>query len=191
MGQISREFSQETDESLCKMARDGSHAAETALIERYQRLVRACARPLFLEGGDSEDLLQEGLLGLLSAVRSYRPEEEASFKTFAEVCIRSRLLSAVRAAGRAKHRPLNTSIPLDSEGVDEAAPLDPEALVIARESFAERLGQMEGRLSGFEKQVLRSYLNGLSYSEIAARTQRSAKSVDNAVQRIRRKLARH
>lgn len=187
MGQISQDFSQESDETLWEKAVAGDVSAEEALIGRYQRLVRACARPLFLAGGDSEDLLQEGLLGLLAAIRSYRPEGEASFKTYAEVCVRSRLFSAVRAAGRAKHRPLNTSVSLEVEGGETP---DPEAVVIDRESRAERMHQLESQLSPFEREVLGCYLGGLSYSEIAARTQRSAKSVDNAVQRIRRKLAR-
>ena len=191
MGQISQDYSQATDEALWAMSAEGDHAAETALIQRYQRLVRTCARPLFLEGGDSEDLLQEGMVGLLSAVRSYRPEGEAAFRTYAEVCIRSRLVSAVRAAGRAKHRPLNTSLPLEDGGVDAPPPPDPEEMVIDRENLAERLGQIENRLSGFERQVLRCYLNGLCYAEIAAYTHRPVKSVDNAVQRIRRKLAKH
>lgn len=188
MGQISPEFSNQPDEVLWQRAAQGDASAEETLIRRYYHLIRSCIRPLFLSGGDSEDLMQEGLLGLLSAIRAYRPEEEAAFKTFAEVCIRSRLLSAVRAAGRAKHRPLNTSLPLEER---EAEPTDPEALIIARESFEERLHQLSTQLSDFERQVLLRYLNGLSYSEIAALTHRSAKSVDNAVQRIRRKLTRH
>lgn len=188
MGQEIPFFSGGTDESLWEKATAGDSGAEEALILRYQRVVRSCARPLFLAGGDSEDLLQEGLLGLLTAIRSYRPEDGALFRTFAEVCIRSRLLSAVRSAHRDKHRPLNTSLPLEEMELEDAP--DPEERLIARENFDERRSELSRQLSPFENEVLGHYLNGLSYREIARVTHKSPKSVDNAVQRIRRKLAR-
>lgn len=189
-----------TDEALCESAASGSRVAEEILVVRYNRLVRMCARPFFLAGGDSEDLIQEGMLGLLSAIRTYQPERSASFRTFAEVCIRTRLISAVRCASSGKHTPLNSYIPFETpsfDGIAEFVPasgfpqVNPEDLLISREELQEHLDTAKDHLSGFEAKVLGYYLEGLSYQEIAAQTDRSAKSVDNAVQRIRRKLAQH
>ena len=190
-----------SDEALCQRAAEGEQPAEEHLILRYSRLVRMCARPYFLVGGDSEDLIQEGFMGLLKAVRDYNPQKNASFRTFADLCIRNRLNSAVRAANRDKHQPLNryVSAPF-SLGVSNhttgfaANPdqlLDPEALVIGREEFAELTGTWMGLLSGFEAEILGHYLNGLTTREMAAITGKSLKSVDNAVQRARQKLAKH
>ena len=190
----------DTDEALCVRAVSGDRVAEEALVIRYNRLVRICARPYFLAGGDSEDLIQEGMVGLLAAIREYDPSKAAAFRTYAEVCIKNRLRSAVKAAARDKHTPLNNSVPFepphfDGKGEQYAyhAPVrqleDPEEIFLSRESFRERMDALMGQLSGFEANVLRLYLNGLSYSEIAAEVNKSPKSVDNAVQRIRRKLA--
>ena len=192
----------DTDEALCVRAVSGDRVAEEALVIRYNRLVRICARPYFLAGGDSEDLIQEGMVGLLAAIREYDPSKAAAFRTYAEVCIKNRLRSAVKAAARDKHTPLNNSVPFepplfDGKGEQYAyhAPVrqleDPEEIFLSRESFRERMDALMGQLSGFEANVLRLYLNGLSYSEIAAEVKKSPKSVDNAVQRIRRKLAQH
>lgn len=191
-----------TDEALCALAVSGDRIAEETLVIRYHRLVRICARPYFLAGGDSEDLIQEGMVGLLAAVREYDPEKGAGFRRYAEVCIKNRLISAIKAATRDKHTPLNNYVsfetPLFSGNGDRypygtyALTLDgPEEILIGREAFRERVKTLEGQLSGFEARILRLYLNGLSYSEIAAEVNRSPKSVDNAVQRIRRKLAQH
>jgi RNA polymerase sporulation-specific sigma factor len=180
----------------------GDRQAEEELVGRYSRLVRRCARPLFLAGGDSEDLIQEGMIGLLSAIRQYRPgHERASFRTYAEVCIRRRMLSAVKSASRLKHLPLNDGLSLDyilseESQTQSAANTDafrrtPEEQVLARESKIELYNAFAQQLSRLEKQVLTLYLDGLSYDEIASRTGRDEKSVDNAVQRIRRKLARN
>lgn len=188
------------DEQLCALAASGDRQAEEALVVRYNRLVRICARPYFLAGGDSEDLIQEGMVGLLAAIREYDPEKAASFRTYAEVCIKNRLFSVIKAAARDKHIPLNNSVsfgnPLFSGngdplafGASDGPETDPEEILLSRESFRERLEALIGQLSGFEASVLRLYLNGLSYSEIAAEVNKSPKSVDNAVQRIRRKLA--
>lgn len=188
------------DEALCVLAAAGDRRAEERLVVRYNRLVRACARPYFLAGGDSEDLIQEGMVGLLAAIREYHPEKAASFRTYAEVCIKNRLYSVIKAAARDKHIPLNNSVsfgaPLFSGngdpmtfGAPDRQGTDPEEILLSREAFRERLGALMGQLSGFEASVLRLYLNGLSYSEIAAEVNKSPKSVDNAVQRIRRKLA--
>lgn len=191
-------LSQYSDEKLQLLAVSGDRNAEESLVARYSRLVRACARPYFLAGGDSEDLIQEGMIGLLSAIRSYASDKESSFRTYAEICIRNRLLSAVRTAARDKHRPLNHSISLDDSVFDDrqeslAYHFDlnsvqaPEELLIDREERENRLNALLSRLSGFEKTVLELYLAGLSQSEIAQRVEKPLKSVDNAVQRIRRK----
>lgn len=192
------DYAKATDEQLQKLVASGDHMAEETLAERYGRLVRACARPYFLIGGDSEDLIQEGMIGLLSAMRMYDPEKESSFKTFAEVCIRNRIASALRSAGRKKHEPLNNGLSLDDVLSDESLTLGnqafqriPEEQVLARESAHELRSTYWRCLSKFEIQVLQLYLRGLSYREIAAELGCDPKSIDNAVQRIRRKLAKH
>ncbi len=195
-------FSSLPDEVLCATAASGDRFAEEVLVMRYNRLVRICARPFFLAGGDSEDLIQEGMLGLLSAIRSFQPEKAASFRTFAEICIKSRLISAVRAASSGKHTPLNSYISFETPSLDGNADFlspmitglpqkNPEDMLIRREELQEHLDTAKGQLSGFEANVLGYFLEGLSYQEIAAQVKRSPKSVDNAVQRIRRKLAQH
>ena len=193
-------FDEYTDEGLCSLVAAGDRLAEEELAERYSRLVRVCSRPYFLAGGDSEDLIQEGLIGLLSAIRSFESEKEASFRTYAEVCIRNRLCSAIRAAARDKHTPLNQSVSLGTllfDGNPEPYPYgteyqraeNPEDVVINREERQSKLEAFRGKLSCFERTVLDLYLDGLSYMEIAAEIGKPTKSVDNAVQRIRRKLA--
>ncbi len=202
MEQFPPQWEQRSDEELCARAAQGDRDAEEALVVRYSRMVRICARPYFLAGGDSEDLIQEGMVGLLQAVREYNPNREASFRRYAQVCIQNRLISAIKAAARDKHTPLNNYVsfetPLfdgftihDTCGTDHRRLENPEDTLIGREEVQERMNVLQGRLSGFEAQVLRLYLSGLSYSEIAAEVKRSPKSVNNAVQRIRRKLARH
>ena len=189
-------LAQLSDEALCALVKQGSAEAEDELVSRHSRLVRVCSRPLFLAGGDSEDLIQEGMVGLLHAVRTYDRDRQALFRTYAEVCIRNRLLSAVRAAGRDKHSPLNHSVSLENPLFDTAAGYpftqgdNPEDVIIDREDRKERITALNDLLSGFEAEILRLYLSGLSYSEIAQQMGRSAKSVDNAVQRIRRKVSR-
>ena len=184
-----------SDEMLWKAASAGDADAEEQLIQKYSVLVRICARPYFLAGGDSEDLIQEGMLGLLSAVRHYEPERDIPFRIYAEHCVKSRLYSAIRSASRFKHRPLNDSISIESPQFDERQTLsasylrDPEELVINHESTVEFQSRFTDTLSKLEKEVLRYYLEGLSYSDIALKTGKTVKSVDNAVQRIRRKLS--
>ena len=182
------------------LASSGDREAEETLAGRYLRLVRACARPFFLAGGDSEDLIQEGTFGLLSAIRQYRADVGASFKTFAEHCIRMRLLSAIKSASQLKHFPLNDGVSLEQLSEDPGAQLSaipeisrrsPEELVLERESKEELYAAFSKCLSRFELKVLDLYLDGLSYREIADILGKSAKSVDNAVQRIRRKLTRN
>jgi len=173
----------------------GDPETEEALVSEYARLVRACARPYFLAGGDSEDLIQEGMLGLLSAVRTFDPGKGVKFSTYAEFCIRRRIYSAIRSASGYKHTPLNSYISLESPRLDESSTpsayylRDPEDFVIARESAGEVERLLYGALSRFESVVLELYLEGMSYKEMAVRLGKSNKSVDNAVQRIRKKLA--
>ena len=189
---------QRTDEELALLARDGDREAEELLVARYHRLVRTCARPYFLAGGDSEDLTQEGMFGLLKAVREYHAEKEASFRTFAEICIRSRLYSVLRDMARDKHKPLNQSVSLDTpdfdsnsytSGTSNLAQRNPEDHMIDRERTAALLSGVRKQLSEFEAKILGYYLDGLSCREIAETVGKPPKSVDNAVQRIRRKVA--
>jgi RNA polymerase sporulation-specific sigma factor len=186
------------DKELQRLAAGGDRAAEEILAGRYLQLVRACSRPLFLAGGDSEDLCQEGMFGLLSAIREYDPSLGVSFRSFAEHCIKMRLYSAVKSASRLKHLPLNDSMPLEQLSDDPSSQLSaapelfrrsPEDLVLARESKEELKELCQRRLSRLEQQVLDLFLEGLSYRDIARKLRREEKSVDNAVQRIRRKLA--
>lgn len=185
-----------TDEQLCQLAASQAESqAEELLVSRYTRLVRMGARPLFLAGGDSEDLIQEGMLGLLKAIRTYDPARQAQFRTYADICIRSQLLSAIRRAACDKHSPLNDYISFETPLFDTLVFLkdqkdDPETVLIGKEEWKERMGALKDQLSGFEMDILQLYLSGYSYAEIAQRTGKTPKSVDNAVQRIRRKVAR-
>ena len=180
---------------LAQRAAEGDTEAEEVLVSGYARLVRACSRPYFLAGGDSEDLMQEGMLGLLSAVRTFDPGKGVKFSTYAEFCVKRRIYSAIRSASGNKHTPLNSYISLESPQLDESNTpnayflRDPEDFVIARESAGEVERLLFGALSRFESGVLELYLEGMSYKEMAAGMGKSNKSIDNAVQRIRKKLA--
>ena len=202
MEEFQPQWDRHSDEDLCNRVALGDRDAEEALVRRYTRMVRMCARPYFLAGGDSEDLIQEGMVGLLHAIREYDSGREASFRHYAQVCIQNRLISAIKAAARDKHTPLNNYVSIetplfdgftihDTCGTDHRRLENPEDTLIGREEVQERMNVLQDGLSGLEARVLRLYLSGLSYSEIAAEVKRSPKSVDNAVQRIRRKLARH
>ena len=166
------------------------------LMEKYKGLVRKKARAMFLIGGDTDDLIQEGMLGLLTAIRGFDLRRDTAFRTYAEICIRSRLITAVRAAQGGKHSPLNHSISFEPPLFDGTnAQLfsiveSPEDVIIGREELKERLDALKGQLSELEANILPLYLNGLSCGEIAKQVDRSQKSVDNAIQRIRRKMAR-
>ncbi len=193
------ELERQPDEALCALAAAGDRQAEEVLVTRYNRLVRTCARPFFLAGGDSEDLTQEGMVGLITAVREYDAGKEASFRTFAEVCIRNRLYSVLRASARDKQQPLNQSLSLDdshfdsnplTSGTSNLAQRNPEDFLIDREHTAALLSGVRKQLSEFEAKILGFYLDGLSCREIAKAVGKPPKSVDNAVQRIRRKVAR-
>ncbi len=192
------ELERQPDEALCLLVAAGNRLAEETLVTRYNRLVRTCARPFFLAGGDSEDLTQEGMVGLITAVREYDAGKEASFRTFAEICIRSRLYSVIRASARDKQQPLNQSLSLDdshfdsnplTSGTNNLAQRNPEDFLIDREHTAALLSGVRKQLSEFEAKILGYYLDGLSCREIAKAVKKPQKSVDNAVQRIRRKVA--
>ena len=187
MSIIISQTSEYSDEELCCLTASGDRDAEEVLVERYLRMVRVCARPYFLAGGDSEDLIQEATFGLLKAIREFAPGRDAKFKTFAEVCIRNRIRSAVATASRIKHAPLNDSVPFESPMLGIGA--SPEELYISREEEAERLTRLDQKLSPLERKILELFLHGLSYREISEQVGRPTKSVDNAIQRIRRKVA--
>jgi len=186
------------DEKLCRLARQGDGPAMENLIRRYTRLVKTCARPYFLAGADAEDLMQEGMLGLLNAVREYDESKGAPFGAFARLCITRKIYSAVKAAASLKHDPLNQSMSIDRPLFEDLAESrtrvtapngNPESLVIGNEEREERKKKLYSLLSEFEAQVLTLFLDGLSYEEMSEALHKPIKSVDNAVQRIKRKSA--
>lgn len=187
-----------TDEALCRLAQQGSGEAMEDLVKRYTRLVKTCARPYFLVGADEEDLLQEGMLGLIKAVREFDGRKGSPFGAFARLCVMRKIFSAVRAAAARKHDPLNQSMSFDRplfEDLAEShtrvtAPVsDPESLVIGNEEREEMIRRLYSLLSEFEAMVLTLFLDGLSYGEMSKALHKPIKSVDNAIQRIKRKSA--
>ncbi len=184
-------WAQLTDERLIEHINAGETACMDVLIERYKRQVRNQARPLYLIGGDSDDLIQEGMLGLFKAIRDYRPEKSDSFEAFAGLCISRQLYSAIQAAGRLKHAPLNSYVELSPELGEQAERLkgkSPEELLIDQENIESLRAEILKVATPLEQEILTAYLNGQSYSEIALRLNKEPKSIDNALQRIRRKL---
>jgi RNA polymerase sporulation-specific sigma factor len=192
-----------TDEELIVMFRDGSARAADVLMSRYRGFARMKAGSYFLVGADREDLYQEAMIGLYEAIRDFRPDKQSSFRAFANLCITRQLISAIRSARCQKHHPLNSYVSLSDtvigqEDQDRAftevptsQALDPADVVIADEGVRSiRLAFIE-LLSGFEAEVLHLYIEGMSYQEIAAHLGREAKSIDNALQRIKRKLEVH
>ena len=186
-----------TDTELVMMSRNGDAAAEEFLMKKYSRLVRKEIRFLFIMGADSDDLLQEGMIGLVKAIRGYVPENNASFSTFATVCVRRQIRTAITSYNRKKHSPLNTYVSFYS-GEDEGADMidimcesdidNPEKIVLAEEKRNEIYKDIEEKLSDMEKDILRLYLRGLSYSDISMETGKNEKAVNNALTRIRLKL---
>lgn len=189
-----------TDEELILRLRAGDAEAERMLYERYKQTVRSRAHTYFLIGADHEDLVQEGMIGLYRAVCDYDPEKAASFRSFAELCITRRILSAIKRATRKKHAPLNSYVslnqPMFTENEDatlfDTMPslrvVDPEEELIGREEYERILTYLTDNLSPLEQTVLNLYLNGFSYQQIAVRLNRAPKSIDNALQRIKHKL---
>lgn len=188
----------ESDEALCARARLGDSRATEQIVHRYSRLVKTCARPYFLDGADGEDLIQEGMIGLLAAVQSFDTARGVPFEAYARLCITRKIFSAVRAAAALKHEPLNHSVSIEKPLFDDNAEprpqvteptSDPESLVIGMEEQEERITKLLSLLSVFEAKVLKLFLEGLSYEEMAQTLGKPIKSVDNAIQRIRRKSA--
>lgn len=180
-----------TEEKLIELLRSGDTACMDALIERYRGMVKNQARALYLIGGDQEDLIQEGMIGLFKAVRDYSPQKSDSFAAFARLCVTRHLYSAIQASNRQKHTPLNTYVELTPglhEGREGPVEQSPEERLIAQEDMSALQEKLRLRLSGFEKQVLDLYLDGANYAEIGEKLGKTAKSVDNALQRIRRKV---
>lgn len=187
------------DAQLSLMYQQGDEAAGSELASRYRPLIKRCTRPYFLLGGDGEDLIQEGMIGLVHSMQSFDIDGAASFKSYAEVCIKRRILDAIKAAGRLKHMPLNSGLSLEElKSSDESAGLplgdagyipSPEELIIEQEEKDSLYLMCRSILSPLERKVLAGYLEGLSYEEIAAGCQKPVKSVDSALQRIRKKLA--
>jgi len=188
-----------SDEQLQKLASAGDSRAEDLLADRYSALASTCSHSYFMAGADNADLTQEGLFGLISAIREYRESLGVPFRAYAEICIRRRIFSAIRSAARWKHTPLNNGVSLEETlSAQERDPSvrilseqrrSPEEQVLARESAKEFSTSFTRLLSPFEQQVLQLYLDGYSYRAMAQQLGREEKAIDNAVQRIRRKLA--
>ncbi|WP_022794450.1 RNA polymerase sporulation sigma factor SigH [Marinococcus halotolerans] len=188
------------DEILIEFARAGDNQALERLIEKYRHLVRAKSRSYFLIGGDYEDIIQEGMIGLYKAVRDFRGDKLSSFRAFAELCITRQIITAIKTATRQKHSPLNSYISLDKPVYEEDSerPLldilvethakSPEDLLIIREKQADMETKIGSVLSELEQQVLQLYIDGRSYQEMSGLLGRRNKSIDNALQRIKRKL---
>ncbi|MEZ3425117.1 MAG: RNA polymerase sporulation sigma factor SigH [Lachnospiraceae bacterium] len=199
-------FNKLPEDDIINMAQSGNDEAMTFLMEKYKSLVRQKTRTFFLTGGDKDDLIQEGMIGLYKAICDYIPEREASFKTFAELCISRHVYSAIKISNRMKNQPLNTYISIyapafsvnnepDESGfmIDqelEIAEGNPEDIIINRESAVFVHKQLFKGLSKMETQVLSRYLDGMTYQEIAADMDKTPKSIDNALQRIKNKLNR-
>lgn len=191
------------DEEIVEDAKKGDAEALEYLIYKYKNFVKAKARSYFLIGADHEDIVQEGMIGLYKAIRDYRQDKLSSFRAFAELCITRQIITAIKTATRQKHIPLNSYISLnkpvyDEESdrtlmdvISEAKVSDPEELIISREEFKNIESKINELLSDLEQEVLISYLQGKSYQEIAVDLDRHVKSIDNALQRVKRKLERY
>ncbi len=191
------------DEGLVRRARAGDGHAMDQIIERYRGFVRLKASAYFLAGGESEDLIQEGLIGLFKAVRDYRSDREASFRSFAELCVTRQIITAIKTAARNKHTPLNTYVSFSHSraGGDQETTLaevlpsdpvvDPVNQAISSEELRSLVDCLGEVLSPLESRVLAMYLEGRSYEEVAERLECNAKSVDNALQRVKRKVGAH
>jgi RNA polymerase sporulation-specific sigma factor len=189
------------DGELIRQIRQGDDEATRLLIERYRNFVRVKAKSYFLVGADREDLIQEGMIGLYKAIRDYRDDRQASFRAFAEICVTRQMITAIKTATRQKHTPLNSAVSLsrpvffededDRTLVDTLAGTgitDPVEVVIGLEEMTSLTDSVRDTLSTLEQQVLRLYIDGKSYQEIALDLRRHVKSVDNALQRVKRKV---
>lgn len=191
------------DEMIVERVRMGELGALEYLIHKYKNFVRAKARSYFLVGADREDIVQEGMIGLYKAIRDYKKDKLSSFRAFAELCITRQIITAIKTATRQKHIPLNSYVSLDKPIYDEESDRtlmdvisetkisDPEHLVISKEEFEDIETKMAELLSDLERKVLALYLDGRSYQEISLELNRHVKSIDNALQRVKRKLERY
>lgn len=203
---MNSKFAAMEEEQIICLAQEGNSEAMTYLLEKYKETVRALARPLFLMDGDQDDLLQEGMIGLFKAIRTFDKTRKASFETFARLCISGQLYSAIKISNRQKNIPLNSYISLDAPvnqgegaGADRsfeknqalaAWQKNPEEIVISQENAKNIRKRLFSRLSKMEKMVLQYFLQGLTYQEIAKKMEKSPKAIDNALQRIKTKLAK-
>ena len=197
-----KNYEQESDETLAEMTQNGDHEAMEFLMNKYKNMVRGRARTLFLVGADKEDLIQEGMIGLYKAIRDFHPEKNASFHNFAELCINRQMYSAIKGSNTKKNQPLNNYISIDSMDVSEGVenPIEqllginfeknknPEQLVLDKEAANVLEYTLVGHLSEMEKQVLHFYMKDMNYNQIAAALGKEPKAVDNALQRIKKKL---
>lgn len=191
------------DEQLIELVHKGDSDALDYLIQKYRNFVRAKARSYFLIGADKEDIVQEGMIGLYKAIRDYKEDKLTSFKAFAELCITRQIITAIKTATRQKHIPLNSYVSLDKPIYDEesdrtlmdvisgAKIMNPEELIINREKYGNIEEKISELLSDLERKVLALYLDGQSYQEISEELNRHVKSIDNALQRVKRKLERY
>ncbi len=180
-----------SDEELILHLRDGENEIMDYLMDKYKNLVRKKAKVMFLIGGDTDDLIQEGMIGLFKAIRDYRSDKDSTFYHFAELCISRQMYTAIEASNRKKHAPLNSYISLsepESGGIGELLETNPEQMIIDRENVAQIKERIEKSLSDMEKEVLAYYMQGMNYVQIAELMERSPKSIDNALQRIKNKL---
>ena len=188
------------DEEIVMLAKDGDSVAEEYLIYKYRSFVKVKTKSYFLIGGDKDDIYQEGMIGLYKAIRDFRPNKLSSFRAFAELCITRQIITAIKTATRQKHIPLNSYVSLNKPMYDEDSDRtlmdvlstikisDPEELMISNEESCKIQNKMSEVLSDLEMEVLTDYLDGKSYQEIACDLDRHAKSIDNALQRVKRKL---
>ena len=189
-----------TDEQLVKMAQEGSETAQEILLEKYKSIVKMKTKDYYIVGSDNEDVVQEGMIGLFKAIRGYNPDRDASFRTFADLCINNQIVSAIKKANRQKHQPLNDSISFSKtiEGEEMETTLgdviqgssehEPEELVLLQEIVKALKNSDSDLFSSLEWQVWSETLKGKSYQEIAQSLGRSPKSIDNALQRIKKKI---
>lgn len=194
------EFSDKLDEEIVILAKEGQIRAQEYLISKYENFVKLKAKSYFLIGADKEDIYQEGMIGLYKAIRDFKPDKLSSFKAFAELCVTRQIITAIKTATRQKHIPLNTYVSLNKPIYEEESDrtlldviagfkiTDPEELVISQEEVTYIESEISKVLSDLELEVLTSYLDGKSYQEIACDLDRHAKSIDNALQRVKRKL---
>ena len=196
-----KDYKEYSDELLVRMARDGDEKAEDFLLKKYKDFVRSKARAYFLVGGDSDDLIQEGMIGLYNAIGHYDESIASAFMAYAAICINNKLISAVSADGRQKNAPLNGYVSIYSSITDETGEeaslsdvlpdtenINPEAIILNEEQEKLTINRLLGKLSALEKEILSYYMEGMSYSEIAKLIGKTEKSVDNAIQRIRLKM---